>query len=189
MPYGITRPQWVNTKISNYILVPISLYKIFHVFPHAGSWDEKKYRTDSWCLHMSEFLHSHYAAPWYVGVPFLWLWPSGIQVLTTSTEDKRLWKSDTILYEISPSTHWPLGDLTHWGWDKMAAISQTILSNAFSWMKMLENWLKFHQILFLSIQLTSSDQATSHYLNHWWLDYWRIYASLGPNGLNEILNN
>ena len=22
-------------------------------------------------------------------------------------------------------------------------------------------------------------QATSHYLNQWWLDYWRIYASLG----------
>ena len=25
---------------------------------------------------------------------------------------------------------------THWGWDKMAAISQTTLSNAFSWMKL-----------------------------------------------------
>ena len=26
--------------------------------------------------------------------------------------------------------------LTHWGWDKMDAISQTTFSNAFSWMKM-----------------------------------------------------
>ena len=29
------------------------------------------------------------------------------------------------------------------------------------------------------------DQATSHYLNRWWLDYRRIYASLGLNGLTE----
>ena len=34
--------------------------------------------------------------------------------------------------------------LTHWGQDKMDAISQTTLSNTFSWMKMLEFWLKFH---------------------------------------------
>ena len=27
------------------------------------------------------------------------------------------------------------------------------------------------------------DQATSHYLNQWWLNYWRIYASLGLNEL------
>ena len=32
--------------------------------------------------------------------------------------------------------------LTHWGRDKMAVISQTILSNAFSWMKILEFRLK-----------------------------------------------
>ena len=28
-----------------------------------------------------------------------------------------------------------------------------------------------------------ADQATSHYLNQWWLIYWRIYASLGLNEL------
>ena len=30
-------------------------------------------------------------------------------------------------------------------------------------------------------------QATSHYLNQWWLVYWRIYASLGLNELKKIL--
>ena len=30
------------------------------------------------------------------------------------------------------------------------------------------------------------DQATSHYLNQWWLDYRRLYASLG---LNELTDN
>ena len=42
--------------------------------------------------------------------------------------------------------------LTHWGWDKMAAIFQTTFSNAFSWMKMYEFRLRFHWSLFLNIQ-------------------------------------
>ena len=68
--------------------------------------------------------------------------------------------------------------LTHWGRDKMASISQTTLSNAFSWMKMLEFRFKFHSSLFLRVQFTifqhwfrewlGADQATSHYLNQWW---------------------
>ena len=45
-------------------------------------------------------------------------------------------------------------DLTHWGRDKMDATSQTTLSNAFSWMKLLEFWLKIHWSLFLRVQLT-----------------------------------
>ena len=44
--------------------------------------------------------------------------------------------------------------LTHWGRDKMVAVSQTTLSNAFSWMKMLELRLKFHWSLFLWVQFT-----------------------------------
>ena len=75
-------------------------------------------------------------------------------------------------------------ELTHWGWDKMAAFSQTTLPDAFSWMKMLQFQLKFHWSFFLRVQLTKfqhwfrqwlgADQATSHYLSQWWLDYWRI---------------
>ena len=45
-------------------------------------------------------------------------------------------------------------ELTHWGRDKMATISQTTLSIAFSWMKMLEFRLNFHWSLFLRVQLT-----------------------------------
>ena len=44
--------------------------------------------------------------------------------------------------------------LTHWGRDKMAAISQTIFSNAFSWIKMYEFRLSFHWSLFPRVQLT-----------------------------------
>ena len=85
-------------------------------------------------------------------------------------------------------------NLTHWGRDKMAAVSQTMFSNALSWMKMYEFRLKFQWSLFLRFQLTifthwfrywlGPVQATSHYLNQWWLVYWRIYASLGLNELN-----
>ena len=40
--------------------------------------------------------------------------------------------------------------LTHWGRDKMAAISQTTFSSAFSWMKIYEFHLRFHWMLFLT---------------------------------------
>ena len=39
-------------------------------------------------------------------------------------------------------------DLAHWGQDQMAAISQTTMSNAFSWKKMLGFRLKFHWSFF-----------------------------------------
>ena len=45
-------------------------------------------------------------------------------------------------------------DLTNLPMDKMAAISQTIFSDAFSWMKSFVFWLKFHWSLFPSVQLT-----------------------------------
>ena len=44
--------------------------------------------------------------------------------------------------------------LTHWGQDKMDAISWMTFSNAFSWMTVHEFWLQFHWNLFLRVQLT-----------------------------------
>ena len=80
---------------------------------------------------------------------------------------------------------------------QMTAVSQTTLSNAFSWMKMVEFRLRFHCSLFLSVQLTiiqhwfrhwlGTGQATSHYLSQWWLVYWRMYASIGINELKNSL--
>ena len=86
--------------------------------------------------------------------------------------------------------------LTYWGRDKMDAISQTKFWSAFSWMEMFEFRLKFHWSLFPRVQLTilqhwfrqwlGAVQATSDYLNQWWLDYRRIYASLGFKELNVM---
>ena len=64
----------------------------------------------------------------------------------------------------------------------MAAVSQTLISNALIWMKTVVFWLKFHWNLFPRVQLTinrhcfrywlGAGQATSHYLNQWWPIYW-----------------
>ena len=68
--------------------------------------------------------------------------------------------------------------LTHLLLEKIATISQTIFSNAFSRMKGLVYWFESHWPLFLRVQLRISqhrfrkwlgaEQATSHYLNQCW---------------------
>ena len=72
--------------------------------------------------------------------------------------------------------------LTHWGRDKMAAISQTSILNAFSWMKMYEFHWRFHWGLFPKVPVNSIPSlvqimiwrrpGASHYLNQWWLAVW-----------------
>ena len=97
---------------------------------------------------------------------------------TSTTDDiqKLKWfKIHWKLHSFNASCH----HLTHWDRDKMATISQKTLSNAFSWMKMFEFRSKFHWRFFLRVQLPIfrhwirwwlvADQATSHYLNQWWL--------------------
>ena len=86
----------------------------------------------------------------------------------------------------------------------MAAIFQTFW-NGFSSMKMYESLSKFCWSLFFEVQFTifqhwftwwiDADQATSHYLNQWYLVYPCIYASFGLNKLmwamsfNEMKHN
>ena len=64
-------------------------------------------------------------------------------------------------------------ELTHWGREKMDAISQTTFSSAFSWMKMFEFQLRYHWSLFLNVQLTI--------FQHWCL------APLGDKPLSETM--
>ena len=85
--------------------------------------------------------------------------------------------------------------LAYWHRDKIAAISQTTFPNAFARMWMHECCLIFHWSLPLLFgltlfqhwfrQWTIVDQATSRYMNQWWVVYWRIYVSPGLNELNE----
>ena len=88
--------------------------------------------------------------------------------------------------------------LTYWGRDRMAAISQTTFSNAFSWMKFIVSLFIFPWNMLPRVQLSicqhwfrwwlGNEQATSHYLNQCGpIVYWCIYASLGLNGLMDKL--
>ena len=79
--------------------------------------------------------------------------------------------------------------LTHPPLDKMAAISQRIFSDAFSWMKSFAFWLKFHWSLFLgsnwqwpSTGLYNGLAANRRQANIWTNTdpiHWLIHTSLG----------
>ena len=59
--------------------------------------------------------------------------------------------------------------------------------------------LKISPKIFLRLKLTifqhwfrywlGADQATNHYLNQWWVVYWRIFTSLGLNECRNMPNN
>ena len=75
--------------------------------------------------------------------------------------------------------------LTHLPLDKMAAISQTIFSDAFLWLKSCVFWLKLHWSLFVRVQLTINNiglddgLAPNRRQAIIWTNaasiYWRIY--------------
>ena len=87
---------------------------------------------------------------------------------------------DGTLWLWSPRRTWPsltslhLMALTHWAPDKMATISQTAFSIAFSWITVLVR-LKFHWNFVAIIWINES------------LVYWRIYTSLGLDELSHQL--
>ena len=84
--------------------------------------------------------------------------------------------------------------LTHWSWDKMAPNFLTTFSNAFFYWNVIisieisprfVHKVPINNIAALVQIWLRADQATSHYLNQWWLDYRRIYVSLGLSDLIE----
>ena len=84
-----------------------------------------------------------------------WIWFSSSFPTLTSPSRRQaiIWSSYGLIQEYIHALLGP-DDLTHWGRDKMDAISQTTFWSAFSWMKMFEFRLKFHWSLFLRVQLT-----------------------------------
>ena len=67
--------------------------------------------------------------------------PAGLQLLLET-----IWIKKTLFWEDNP-----LFGLTHWDQDKMAAISQTVFSSEFLWLKTFEFWIEFHWNIFLSV--------------------------------------
>ena len=74
-----------------------------------------------------------------------------------------------------------------------------IFRSTFENKKLYKVRLKFHSSLFPRVQLTilqhwfrywpGAYQETSHYLIQWWLDFWHMYASLGPDELMHVMSN
>ena len=105
---------------------------------------------------------------------------------------------------IQPQTQqpcWPriTGELplTHRGWDKVAAILQTIFSNAFSWMEMHEFHFKISLKFVREVRSNNIPALVQIMAWHWpgdkplsepmMVSHWHIYASLGLNELVEII--
>ena len=82
---------------------------------------------------------------------FWWIWFNWLYGVNSALH---IFDTMKLKFNISCIVWSTLPQLTHWGRDKMAAISQTTLSNVFSWMKMLEIRLQFQWSLFLRAQLT-----------------------------------
>ena len=82
--------------------------------------------------------------------------------------------------------------LTYWDRGKMAT-----LSNAFSWMKMLEFGLNFHWSLFLRVKFTMiqhrfrycflAEKAPSHYLNQCWPDSLAHICGSSGRWIKEVI--
>ena len=188
MPFGITRPQWVNglmlqRRISIvWVSNGVQTYLHYHIdMSHANL-------IKQWCL----LQHIYFIYCMKCDLITIW---------NKLFLDMRLCFGLWFLFHtqsniIHAVLSLDLYELTHWGRDKMAAIFQTTFSNAFSWMKMFKFRLRFHWSLFPRVQLIilqhwfrwwlGAGQVTSHYLNQWWLIHWRIYAS---RGLNELTLN
>ena len=103
-----------------------------------------------------------------------------------SVNNKPLWFSGLAL-RMGQAIVWMNDGFSHWGRDKIAAISQMTFSNAFSSIKNVRILIKISWKFVPKVWINNIPalvQTTSHYLNQWWLSYWHIYASLGLNGRN-----
>ena len=137
-------------------------------FSHCIMWDVKHFWWHHSCLSL---LYGARLGEW--GCPE----KKGIRILPKSVR----WQLDWLAMIASqPWGNAVWTSLSQWPLDKVAAISQTTFSNAFSWMKNFVFWFEFEWSLFLRFQLTifqyllrwwlGADQATSHYLNQHWPD-------------------
>ena len=95
----------------------------------------------------------------YQGAPTRRLWSIWIFWSKTQSGHSRFVWYANLHGDGNVGSHLKLYPPTHWGGDKMDAISQTTSSSAFSRMKMFEFRLRLHWSLFLSVQFTISQHC------------------------------
>ena len=139
--------QFVGPGLTTVCFPNIRILEIRHVYVKTEFYITEVYIIQDKRCHKTLFIMMSHEMCWYLNAitpshPSLSLFSSGRNAV--------LWfHFDNIQY-----MHFVC--LTHWGRDKMDAISQTTFLNAFSWMKMFEYRLKLHWSLFLRVQLTIS---------------------------------
>ena len=113
----------------------------------------------AWCYQAARFRLNQ----WWTrfAIPYVVTWPNRMGIMFRGTLLSQL--------------------LSHWGWDNMADIFQTIISNAFSRMKTFEFWKQWYCIGSDNGLTPNRRQAIIRTNGE--LDYWRIYFSLGLNKL------
>ena len=162
-PYGFPGPQWVNVGFEwSQYLSPEQNDR--HCQMHFLEWQLLYFNSN-----FTEFI-VFLSVQVTISLHWFKLW---LGVLQTTSHYLNWWWP-------KPMTSPTLGhnQLTHLLLNKMAAISQTIFWNAFSWMINFVFWLKFNWSLLLKVQLTirqqwfrwwlGAEQATSHHLNQCW---------------------
>ena len=124
-------------------------------FVRKISYMEKKYRelpTNSPCLSSRLMGATH----GYVFYSFTYFWVGKWRSISkTLTRQPLALKCFSFSRQtVARVRVWAGFKLTHWGRDKMDAITQTTFSSAFFWTKMFDFWLKFHWSLILRVQST-----------------------------------
>ena len=138
-----------------------ALNRIMCKYYRQGLWryQNQIIRTVLW-YYADNHLHYQYSlltTTWFMAIKATLVLSEGDLVVSTWFPSQR--DSDALLYSRSHNflTHSDcIVQLTHWGRDKMDAISQTRFSNVFSRRFIFEYRLKFYWILFPRGQLTIS---------------------------------
>ena len=147
---------------------------------------------------MSQSLRLHFGWKWAIKLSFLaqWQFLYHINQFSGTLVDFSTWYNKPGSPNLDQRCKIPW--LTHLPLVKMAAISQSIFSDAFLWMKSFVFLLKFHWNLFLRVQLTIVPSIVSdnglvpnRRQAIIWTNadpvHWRIYVALGGDKLRSLL--
>ena len=149
LPYGVTRPQWVNhyqaqENMTNhhhvyFFLRCIAYFCIYwwdyslNVLSIFGCFHIEMFSITFWLIPFSIGISIIFMCQWFILIAICLGW---LQIKVPISNENSISHRMIDNRELSLCCNW-LSDLTYWDWDKMAAILQTISLNAFSWWKFL----------------------------------------------------
>ena len=136
---------WINPchlQADEGLCYPIAFRPCFDMIIYCGIFSRKLYDFNPLCAELVHLL-KHWIFCFKMFFHLRTVFPMTVIFLYETSLIQRIFSQ--------LCGYWRIGSLTHWGRDKMDAISQTTFSSAFSWMKMFEFQLEFHWSLFLRV--------------------------------------